>query len=97
MNKEKYLVTAEEDSLIQVDYIIDVCENKYTIMYSLRGKTIGSIVDTGDGYIFSQSFIKRDMDYSLFSELHVLLTFINKHDNLSYKFKFAKIEGGNNE
>lgn len=105
MNKEKYLVTAQEGSLIQVDYIIDVCENKYTIMYShdmhwrsdIRGKTIGSIVDTGDGYIFSQSFIKRDMDYSLFSELHVLLTFITKHDNLSYKFKFAKIEGGNNE
>jgi hypothetical protein len=105
MKEETYLVIAEHDSLIQVEYLIEVADDMYTLKYSnaqqwaqeIRGKTIGSIIDTGNECILSNSFLKRNMDYSLFSELHVLLSFINKHDNLSYKFKFAKIEGGEDE
>lgn len=105
MEKETYIVIAQEDSLIQVDYLIEVEDNQCTLKYSnamhwaseIRGKVIGSIIDTGNECILSNSFVKRNMDYSLFSELHVLLSFINKHDNLSYKFKFAKIEKNENE
>lgn len=105
MEKETYIVIAQEDSLIQIDYLIEVEDDKYTLKYSnamhwaseIRGKVIGSILDHGNGCTLSASFLKREMNYSIFSELYILLDFINKHNNLSYKFKFAKIEGGNNE
>lgn len=100
MKKETYLVIPEEDSLIQVDYLIEVQDDMYTLKYSnaehwfseIRGKVIGSIIDNGNGCILSVSFLKRQMDYSIFSELYILLDFINKKDKLAYKFKFAKIE-----
>lgn len=104
MKKETYIVIAEEDSLIQVDYLIEVQDDMYTLKYSnaehwaskIRGKVIGSILNHGNGCTLSASFLKREMDYSIFSELYILLDFINKNDKLAYKFKFAKIEGGEN-
>jgi len=103
--KKQFLVIPKDDSLIDVDYIIDVHENMYTIKYShsmqwssdVRGKSIGSIVDTGDGVILSDCFAKRDLNYSLLSELTILLSFINGTDELSYKFRIAEIKRGEDE
>ena len=96
---KQFYVQATNESLITVDYTIVEQGLEYSIYYSnteqwaseLRGQLIGSIINTGDGYILSDSFVKKEMDYCLFIELQVLLAFINKRDDLNYKFRFIEI------
>jgi hypothetical protein len=96
---KQFYVHATNESLITVDYTIVEKGLEYSIYDSnieqwgseLRGQFIGSIINTGNGYILSDSFVKKEMDYSLFSELQILLAFIYKRDDLNYKFKFIEI------
>ena len=96
---QQFYVQATNESLITVDYTIVVNGLEYSMYYAnathwaeeLRGELIGSVINTGNGYILSDSFVKKEMDYSLFSELQVLLAFIYKTDDLNYKFRFIEI------
>jgi hypothetical protein len=47
-----------------------------------RGQTVCAILDNGDGYRLSKH-VTRDLGYDIAAELFILMSYINKTDNLS--------------
>jgi hypothetical protein len=62
---------------------------KYSLMRSYaehwnedyKGTKACSILNTGDGFIFSKNIDCKNLDYALAAEIHILMTFINKREN----------------
>lgn len=94
----KYLVIPKEESIISVDYVIESDEFTHSLYYSaslfwpskLRGTLIGTIKDDGNGMFIPSCWSKKYLTYCEISELNILLTFINKVDEGSYRFSIVK-------
>lgn len=84
----------EEFGRHEYDIIIENTEEgtKYTLRRSyaehwtesFRGVVVCAIFDNGDGIKLSKHIKNKELDYSLTSELFILLTFINSHNSNTF-------------
>lgn len=97
---EKYYVLNEKDN---VEYIITQVDVATGVEFSLfrsdsdewtdhaRNELVISIIDTGNGYVFS-SKLSKSLDYALACELLILMTAMSKIDPLMEKYRITKLE-----
>ena len=96
----KYYVTNQKDN---VEYIITEVEVATGVEFSLfrsnsdewsdhvKNELVVSIIDTGNGFVFSNK-LSKTLDYSEAAELLILLTAMSKVDNLMEVYKISKLQ-----
>lgn len=87
----EYIITQDRN---QDDYLVTTLSRSTEEMWceDNKGEELISVIDTGNEIIFTKKQFTRDVGYDRFSELFILLSFINKTETYGlYKGRVEQV------